>query len=142
MLFSGIVCCFFFFKQKTAYEMRISDWSSDVCSSDLAGGLGTGSACGFVPFVFSNLHGETSRQHRGHRVAGAPAAPVVLWVRPIAHAGRREGAATVRRSRVVPRPGRGAPPLSLPPLRVIRWGDDITRAAATTPGAAGTGART
>src|SRR3546814_13893564 len=29
---------FFFFKQKTAYEMRISDWSSDVCSSDLADG--------------------------------------------------------------------------------------------------------
>src|SRR3546814_7860637 len=28
------MCCFFF-KQKTAYEMRISDWSSDVCSSDL-----------------------------------------------------------------------------------------------------------
>src|SRR3546814_1074839 len=28
---------FFFFKQKTAYEMRISDWSSDVCSSDLHG---------------------------------------------------------------------------------------------------------
>src|SRR3546814_14520708 len=31
-----VACCiFFFFKQKTAYEMRISDWSSDVCSSDL-----------------------------------------------------------------------------------------------------------
>src|SRR3546814_3659571 len=30
-----MVCCFFF-KQKTAYEMRISDWSSDVCSSDLS----------------------------------------------------------------------------------------------------------
>src|SRR3546814_12938290 len=29
---------FFFFKQKTAYEMRISDWSSDVCSSDLRAG--------------------------------------------------------------------------------------------------------
>src|SRR3546814_19714257 len=29
------VVWFFFFKQKTAYEMRISDWSSDVCSSDL-----------------------------------------------------------------------------------------------------------
>src|SRR3546814_5548419 len=28
-------CFLFFFKQKTAYEMRISDWSSDVCSSDL-----------------------------------------------------------------------------------------------------------
>src|SRR3546814_8236257 len=32
-----VVFCFFF-KQKTAYEMRISDWSSDVCSSDLRGG--------------------------------------------------------------------------------------------------------
>src|SRR3546814_4458310 len=30
-----VVSVFFFFKQKTAYEMRISDWSSDVCSSDL-----------------------------------------------------------------------------------------------------------
>src|SRR3546814_3982377 len=30
-----LVLLFFFFKQKTAYEMRISDWSSDVCSSDL-----------------------------------------------------------------------------------------------------------
>src|SRR3546814_14879118 len=33
-----LITCFFFFKQKTAYEMRISDWSSDVCSSDLAMG--------------------------------------------------------------------------------------------------------
>src|SRR3546814_4157889 len=31
----SMICFFFFFKQKTAYEMRISDWSSDVCSSDL-----------------------------------------------------------------------------------------------------------
>src|SRR3546814_1009685 len=30
-----MISCFFFFKQKTADEMRISDWSSDVCSSDL-----------------------------------------------------------------------------------------------------------
>src|SRR3546814_5348108 len=34
-LFVMCVYIFFFFKQKTAYEMRISDWSSDVCSSDL-----------------------------------------------------------------------------------------------------------
>src|SRR3546814_2367634 len=33
-------CFFFFFKQKTAYDMRISDWSSDVCSSDLYRGSG------------------------------------------------------------------------------------------------------
>src|SRR3546814_16362672 len=44
---------FFFFKQKTAYEMRISDWSSDVCSSDLSGprGLNFGvERCRFTPF--------------------------------------------------------------------------------------------
>src|SRR3546814_2180771 len=45
-MFSCALCFFVFFKQKTAYEMRISDWSSDVCSSDLhrridpAGGFG------------------------------------------------------------------------------------------------------
>src|SRR3546814_7474485 len=44
---SGVLY-FFFFKQKTAYEMRISDWSSDVCSSDLrrtAGGRPRDDAC-------------------------------------------------------------------------------------------------
>src|SRR3546814_6942245 len=35
MMYILIILYFFFFKQKTAYEMRISDWSSDVCSSDL-----------------------------------------------------------------------------------------------------------
>src|SRR3546814_7124540 len=35
MLLFDYILFFFFFKQKTAYEMRISDWSSDVCSSDL-----------------------------------------------------------------------------------------------------------
>src|SRR3546814_8840846 len=43
MCYVGVyVCCVwyvFFFKQKTAYEMRISDWSSDVCSSDLPGAV-------------------------------------------------------------------------------------------------------
>src|SRR3546814_9345349 len=45
MMCSSVLSCFiylvyfvfFFFKQKTAYEMRISDWSSDVCSSDPLG---------------------------------------------------------------------------------------------------------
>src|SRR3546814_1575721 len=37
-----VVVFVFFFKEKTAYEVRISDWSSDVCSSDLAG---SGSGC-------------------------------------------------------------------------------------------------
>src|SRR3546814_5779710 len=39
MIFSIYVVVFFFFKHKTAYEMRISDWSSDVCASDLWRGL-------------------------------------------------------------------------------------------------------
>src|SRR3546814_15236179 len=38
----------FFFKQKTAYEMRISDWSSDVCSSDLASVLALVAAAGLL----------------------------------------------------------------------------------------------
>src|SRR3546814_12491023 len=56
---------FFFFKQKTAYEMRISDWSSDVCSSDLAedriepdGTIDAG-------------HDEHSFEHRLHRLQPA-----------------------------------------------------------------------
>src|SRR3546814_8355961 len=43
-LLFAFLLSFFFFKQKTAYEMRISDWSSDVCSSDL---FGSGFAEGF-----------------------------------------------------------------------------------------------
>src|SRR3546814_3221485 len=40
---------FFFFKQKTAYEMRISDWSSDVCSSDLGQECRVAVGAGLVP---------------------------------------------------------------------------------------------
>src|SRR3546814_13945393 len=50
--------CFFFVKQKTAYEMRISDWSSDVCSSDLrvTGLRAGGDDYLSKPFAFSELH--------------------------------------------------------------------------------------
>src|SRR3546814_2360709 len=43
-----VVCIVFFFKQKTAYEMRISDWSSDVCSSDLRNACSARSLCLFA----------------------------------------------------------------------------------------------
>src|SRR3546814_10594859 len=50
---------FFFFKQKTAYEMRISDWSSDVCSSDL-----------FLQLHLDRLRGdEAARTHHQFRAA-------------------------------------------------------------------------
>src|SRR3546814_12263222 len=67
---------FFFFKQKTAYEMRISDWSSDVCSSDLfrrgcAGGgdddaaqrlaLGVGALLGGFEFLRIGAGGSSIR---------------------------------------------------------------------------------
>src|SRR3546814_3653292 len=48
-----MLCVFFFFKQKTAYEMRISDWSSDVCSSDLCISLiSIGYSCGVFVLMY------------------------------------------------------------------------------------------
>src|SRR3546814_4463171 len=71
---------FFFFKQKTAYEMRISDWSSDVCSSDLlhqllALGLGAGLAqlVAHRHALFLQLQGGQHLLHRlgaDHRLEG------------------------------------------------------------------------
>src|SRR3546814_1093077 len=51
----------FFFKQKTAYEMRISDWSSDVCSSDLRPETDGGNEPGLRP----------DRRRRSQQVVGA-----------------------------------------------------------------------
>src|SRR3546814_10225232 len=48
---------FFFFKQKTAYDMRISDWSSDVCSSDLAAvGYAQGSGIPYGQGLMKNAY--------------------------------------------------------------------------------------
>src|SRR3546814_2877330 len=60
---------FFFFKQKAAYEMRISDWSSDVCSSDLDEGQ--------VLTVLAPVLHPPAQRHGGTDVAGSQlAAPV------------------------------------------------------------------
>src|SRR3546814_3312568 len=56
-LYLTSVCFFFFFKQKTAYEMRISDWSSDVCSSDLGRDA-------IEPVTARHEHRCAGRQHR------------------------------------------------------------------------------
>src|SRR3546814_19041589 len=60
-----MIFCLFFFKQKTAYEMRISDWSSDVCSSDLAynAALACDSVSAFGGIIALNrpLDGATAR---------------------------------------------------------------------------------
>src|SRR3546814_9803322 len=57
---------FFYFKQKTAYEMRISDWSSDVCSSDLLGGQRPGEQT--VP----TEQREQLARHRGGEAGDPP----------------------------------------------------------------------
>src|SRR3546814_16307529 len=56
----------FFFKQKTAYDMRISDWSSDVCSSDLVGGGQIDARAADVPLLRSDGRPHHDRW-TGHR---------------------------------------------------------------------------
>src|SRR3546814_4666482 len=60
MLLVRCVGRFFLFKQKTAYELRISDWSSDVCSSDLAAARGGE--------VSGHFHPKASVAVRGRRI--------------------------------------------------------------------------
>src|SRR3546814_1223650 len=68
--YCSLIVFFFFFKQKTAYEMRISDWSSDVCSSDLrlvadAGeGLGGRPVAGRLEHA-AQQHGDIAEAHAG-----------------------------------------------------------------------------
>src|SRR3546814_18227115 len=71
----------FFFKQKTAYEMRISDWSSDVCSSDLRFGAvpahpdrgHEAGVCRLVPLCLrSAQHAAYARANAGRQLPGQP----------------------------------------------------------------------
>src|SRR3546814_4013201 len=77
---------FFFFKQKTAYEMRISDWSSDVCSSDLGEELRRGGLVGGLPRT-ARIDGARDDRDRG----GDDRRDV-----PAQRPGRRAGAAVQR----------------------------------------------
>src|SRR3546814_1769356 len=80
------VIVFFFFKQKTAYEMRISDWSSDVCSSDL---IPLWRQEGRVPV-------EGFDQREGNRHADGESEGRLAW--PFAGANGRRGGLTGHRS--------------------------------------------
>src|SRR3546814_8987541 len=84
---------FFFFKQKTAYEMRISDWSSDVCSSDLATGWSSWSpSCRLARLdrlIVGNQRFVEARQHVQHDIA------VRLLVHRVAELGRTRQALCV-----------------------------------------------
>src|SRR3546814_3046715 len=64
-LYVCVCCFFFFFKQKTAYEMRISDWSSDVCSSDLGRRRPVGGGLPAVPARLWSDGAATRPRSRG-----------------------------------------------------------------------------
>src|SRR3546814_12455018 len=113
----------FFFKQKTAYEMRISDWSSDVCSSDLLCRLPSGD-------IARGARGADATA--GRRIDGArdrPRLPVERGGDRGAHHAReasdRQGRSGVRGA---PRTGAGAPARlrargNLSDLQWRLWGD-------------------
>src|SRR3546814_10726017 len=101
----------FFFKQKTAYEMRISDWSSDVCSSDLGTGGSAGTAlrspCQPRRPIGDGI-GDLGRLLGGQRVAGAVDPPDLQAVNPLIpqlRAGRRRAERVASRLTVDHRPG-------------------------------------
>src|SRR3546814_2080805 len=64
----GVVVVCFFFKHKTAYELRISDWSSDVCASDLLVRVARRDQPGELGEA---LHQHLQRDGRGHRLENA-----------------------------------------------------------------------
>src|SRR3546814_17757778 len=69
---------FFFFKQKTAYEMRISDWSSDVCSSDvLAIGIVVDDAIVVVENVERNIEEGLTPLAAAHQAMREVSGPII-----------------------------------------------------------------
>src|SRR3546814_3447419 len=78
---------FFFFKQKTAYEMRISDWSSDVCSSDLLRAGSKSTAVGQRPLATFTPFGLVMRRRRllnGARFTAYSTFPTHVQIREFA----------------------------------------------------------
>src|SRR3546814_2524200 len=68
----------FFFKQKTAYEMRISDWSSDVCSSDLSEIQPV-----LSPDIAVDHIAQMQRHANAERIAAGHGSPLIQQVQPI-----------------------------------------------------------
>src|SRR3546814_8753489 len=122
LVFSDVL--FFFFKQKTAYEMRISDWSSDVCSSDLDRG-----------------EHRVGQQHLVAHPRGGRAVEVAVRRDPVAVLARTRALVEQRVvAQLVPARGRGAPFVEPRAQRVGRQRQVETRVEAV-PVARGDGVR-
>src|SRR3546814_2119334 len=76
---------FFFFKQKTAYEMRISDWSSDVCSSDLRAGtiIFASTVILWVLLSFPRVPDGNPASQVDHSIAGRIAGGLNVVLEPV-----------------------------------------------------------
>src|SRR6059058_6323210 len=102
---SCLCLVFFFFKQKTAYEMSLRDWSSDVCSSDLVGDR-QGHRCPLgCPGPTIVLTSRTLRNQATESLHDRPAAVVDLRESVVATAGSEAG--DFREVQVFPEGGRG-----------------------------------
>src|SRR3546814_3410410 len=114
---------FFFFKQKTAYEMRISDWSSDVCSSDLQCDE-HGVACGVAEIIIDRLEivgvDEQQRKTAAARRSGVDA-PRELFIEggAVRHRGQRVVRRAVGEHRVF------VFHMALPALQFVEQGIDV-----------------
>src|SRR3546814_4039313 len=92
LLSVSLVIFFFFFKQKTAYEMRISDWSSDVCSSDLSQ---DGYARKYLK-IGGFAHTRPARSRSGAAASGWPYCSAGTRPRSEERRGGKEGVSTCR----------------------------------------------
>src|SRR3546814_16968572 len=84
LLLIFVVSLFFFFKQKTAYEMRISDWSSDVCSSDLTAAAWYEpkvAACSIWAITMSHHH-STAQPMTMNLTKASSRLPASIFLRP------------------------------------------------------------
>src|SRR3546814_19151601 len=108
---------FFFFKQKTAYEMRISDWSSDVCSSDLK--------YGWYPRSLSKIYVHEPRHRRFLITALAGSSPEIPLHRPSLHATSRISA--IRQTNMFDDAGQRALPMGPQRPEARRGGEECAR---------------
>src|SRR3546814_18411110 len=103
--YNSMVGSMFFFKQKTAYELRISDWSSDVCSSDLLGAMFAGYLFhdGFIGHHWKAFWGEAILVLDDHKaLENMHHVPFLVMIAPLVvglvrSEERRVGKACVRR---------------------------------------------
>src|SRR3546814_11307482 len=124
-----IIACVFFFKQNTAYEMRMSDWSSDVCSSDLLEAFGehidergvdiVDALAVTAQLVVHRAGGSSCSRHAWHRDGGTGKPKVVAKIGQRGQGSARHDCRNPSASRGSP--GRARPEIGRAPCRGRVW---------------------